>query len=277
MAKHNVKRIAAKSQPRPNSERGHRSLLPIVSKGHTTARYDRERLFASSASLANWGAIAGIMGGILWGILFLSLQLDELSLKYAWHLGNYRAPRELFVLPIVMFLLCLAGLFIRQENQRLPGMILRRTGFTLASLGLISLISYPLEVYWLAQWLNYPSDGLISFLFSGPVFEWQYRTSSVSVLIGIGLALFGIATIQARVLPTWVATWFVFASLASFLVPTAFGIFFTNDNELLYSGGVFAGTMLLFGAGWAMVGNALLRGRTREHSQGPYQSQRSLS
>ena len=160
-----------------------------------------------------------------------------------------------------MFLLCLIGLFIQQENQRLPGMILRRTGFTLASLALISIISYPLGVRSLAQWLSFPSDGLISLLFSGPVFDWQRATSSVNILIGIGLALFGIASIQARALPTWVAAWFVFASLASFVVPKAFGIFFTNDYEILYPLGVFAGTMLLFGTGWAMVGAALLRGR----------------
>ncbi|MEP6775216.1 MAG: hypothetical protein ABJA50_06420, partial [Chloroflexota bacterium] len=125
-----------------------------------------------------------------------------------------------------------------------------------------------LDKRWLAHWLGVPSDRLLNYLqvdylYSGPLFDWRSATFPPVLLLCVGLALFGLATIQAEALPTWVITWLVITSLAIFVVPIGFSILFANDYDLLYPGGVFAGTMLLFGVGWVIICAAFLRGRAR--------------
>ena len=98
------------------------------------------------------------------------------------------------------------------------------------------------------------------------------------MLVCIGLALFGIASIRAKALPVWTVMSLVVSSLAVFLIPTGLALFVSGEQRysLLYDSGMFLVIMLAFGASWAILGCALLRGRVHDHNQQPYPFPRSL-
>ena len=163
---------------------------------------------------------------------------------------------------------------------------LRRAGFTLASLGLISLAMFTLNPHWPNQyfpWLWPNNSGLfnvLNYFYGGtPLTEWVHATSTSFMLVGVGLALFGIATIRAKALPVWTVMSLVVSSLAVFLIPTGLALFVSGEQRysLLYDSGMFLVIMLAFGAGWAILGYALLRGRTRDHNQERYPSPLTIS
>ena len=79
MAKHNVKRIAAEPQPRSTDEWDKAWLPPVLERIGKAARLGRDTLFASSSTLAYWGALAGIAGSILWALLILIFQSQEFA------------------------------------------------------------------------------------------------------------------------------------------------------------------------------------------------------
>jgi len=109
--------------------------------------------------------------------------------------------------------------------------------------------------------------------------EWVHVTSPSFMLVGIGLVIFGIAAIRAKALPVWAVKWLVVSSLAVFLIPTGLILFASGEQRysLLYGSGVFLVIMLAFGGAWAILGYALLRGRTRDPNQQHYPSPQSIS
>jgi hypothetical protein len=145
---------------------------------------------------------------------------------------------------------------------------------------------FTLNPHWTNQyfpWLSPNNSGLLNVLnyFYGgtPLSEWVETTLPSFMLACIGLALFGIASIRARALPVWAVMSLVVSSLAVFLIPTGLVLFVSGEQRysLLYGSGMFLVIMLAFGAGWAILGYALLSGRTRDHNQERYPSPLSVS
>jgi hypothetical protein len=287
MAKHNVKRIAAKSQSRSADEWDKAWLSPVLERIGKAARLGRVALFASSSTLAYWGALAGIAGSILWGILFLIFQSQEFELS-DWFLSSIDSLgyTKLLAVPTLLILFCLIAVFIDQEKRLIASKWLRRAGFTLASLGFISLTMFTLNPYWPNQyfpWLWPNNSGLFNVLnrFYGgtPLSEWVETTLPSFMLVGIGLALFGLAAIRAKALPIWTAMWLVVSSLAVFLIPMGLILIASGGQSysLLYESGILLWVLLAFGAGWAILGYTLLRSRTSDHNQEHYPSPQPIS
>jgi hypothetical protein len=283
MAKHDVKRIAAESQSRSTDQWDSAWLPPVLERVGKAARLGRDALFASSSTLAYWGGLAGIIGSILWAILFVAFQMQYSEPMSSWFAVSIASwgDTKLLVVPTLLFLFCLIAVFIDHEKRLVASKWLRRAGFTLTSLGLISLVMFILNPYWLAPWYNDPGLFVILNRFSGGFLldTWFETVLPSFMLVGIGLALFGLAAIRARALPIWTALWLVVSSLAVLLIPMGLTLLASGGQSysLLYESGILLLTLLAFGAGWAILGYALLRGRTRDPNQQHYPSPQSIS
>jgi hypothetical protein len=197
--------------------------------------------------------------------MFLYMQFWEYILRFDW-ITLYFLPypdTKLLVLPLVLFLLCLFGIFLQQEVKARPIAGLRRIGFALATLGLIAAILSTLNEYWLDRLLGESRPGFIPH-WSGLLHDWDRATSTGLALTGIGMALFAGASIRARALPVRSVILFIFAPLFILLARTAINVLPDAYDDgyqrhLLLEGGVLAGLMLLFGAAWAIAGYYLVR------------------
>lgn len=268
MAQQNIRRIAVKPRSYTNDKWDDEWVRPVWQRGKKIVGYTRKRVYASSSRLAYWAGLAGILGGISWGGMFLFFQAEELRFEYYFYSLAFWPSTRILVVPMLLFSLCLVGLYVLQEDRRMRGAGLRRLGFVLASLGLISTMSSTLDEYWLDRLLGIPSYGIIDYIYSGSLFHWD-RVADL-FLMGFGLALFSIAAIKAKAWPTWVLVAFVLTSLAIFLVPIGLRFFISGYEmyDFLFGGGVFVGVMLLFGASWVTLGYALLRSRKTQLAQG---------
>lgn len=270
MAQYNVRRIPPPPRSHANDNWDGEWVRPVWGRVKKVVRYTRNRVYASSSRLAYWAGLSGILGGISWGVLFLLFQIEELRFEYYFSSPAFWPSTRMLIVPMLLFSLCLVGLYVLQEDRRMRGAGLRRLGFVLASLGLISTMLSTLDEYWLDRLLGTPSYGLIHYSYSGSLFDWDRVASSELMIMGLGLALFGIAAIRAKAWTAWVLVGFVLTSLAIFLVPIGLRFFISGYEmyDLLYGGGVFVGVMLLFGAAWATLGYALLRSRKTLFAQG---------
>jgi hypothetical protein len=266
MAQRNVRRIAVESRPAPD-ETWDSGWLPPV------ARRVRQWALAESPRLALWGGWAGIVGAVLWSGIFLYLQFLLPSHWWDWFFLPEPATQFLAV-PIILFMLCLSGLFVRQEKHERRSAGLSRVGFVMACLGLIFTAVSTIDAYWFGLFDGARPDGLIDFVYYGPIVDWDEATSGGLVLAGAGMVLSGIAGVRARALPVWSAVWFVGAPSVSFLVHVGFALSVNpsadafSQGRLLYGSGVFVGLMLLFGIAWAVAGYQLLRSRTSTTGSG---------
>jgi hypothetical protein len=216
---------------------------------------------------------------MLWGVLFLYLQLEEYSHGQVWYelfggISPLALPTQLLVLPLLLFLVCLLALFVQQEKQRRRKAGLRRVGFTVAGLGLATTAMFTANEYWLARLLQQPAEGFIHYSYAGLLFDWDRATSSAFALTIIGLCLFGMAAARARAFPNRLLVLFVTVPLSIFAVQVGLGLFVGGyDFYLVLYGGVFVALMLLFGVFWAAAGYHLLRsqpaveGRARKPAQ----------
>jgi hypothetical protein len=136
----------------------------------------------SSSDLIRWGGLAAMLSGVAWWLQAL-LELT----------GVYEGESPwLTVLFIVAFLLLLAGMVGFHALQKGSYGRIGRAGFyAVLAVGVIILI-----------W-NFV------FLLSGSSIEWLRSIALLGVLVGF--ALYGAATLQARVLPRWCGVVFIIA------------------------------------------------------------------
>ena len=136
----------------------------------------------SSSDLIRWGGLAAMLSGVAWWLQALL----ELS-------GVYEGGSPwLTVLFIVAFLLLLAGMVGFHALQKGSYGRIGRAGFyAVLAVGVIILI-----------W-NFV------FLLSGSSIEWLRSIALLGVLVGF--ALYGAATLQARVLARWCGVVFIIA------------------------------------------------------------------
>jgi hypothetical protein len=129
----------------------------------------------ASSGLIRWGAIGLMLGGVMWVVLGLSALVGYLQ----------SIPgREDVVLFILALLLTAAGLVGLHTLQRGSYGLLGRAGLYIALAAVAARIL-----------------GAVVFLAGSSALEWISFPGTSGMLVGF--VLYGVATVQARVLPRW--------------------------------------------------------------------------
>lgn len=170
----------------------------------------------SSSNIVRWGGIAAMVGGVFWVVWSL---LGRVSFEAA---GSPFAD-ALLLLAALLTLAGLVGLHALQgDNYGRIG----RAGFYTTAVGLLV-------------------QGLAAlFLMGGDAWEvaLQWLVAPVgSLIVLVGLVLYGAATLQARVLARW-------CGVALIVVPPI--AFYMNSK-------IFYGSLALFGVLWVALGYVL--------------------
>lgn len=166
----------------------------------------------STSDLIRWSGLAAILGGVFWVVWSL---LYRVSFEAA---GGSFAD----VLLLLAALLTLAGLVGLHAQQGVNYGSIGPVGFYTTTVGLLAqalaavLLLMDFEVLWLVAPVG-------------------------SLIVLVGLVLYGAATLQARVLPTW-------CGLGLIVVPPI--AFYLNSK-------VFYGSLALFGVLWVALGYML--------------------
>lgn len=220
------------------------------------------------STLIRWGGVASIVGGALWIITFLLLQI-YLFERYSSTGIALLIQRIMFSLdakfPAVAMLLLLFGLVGIYTKQREFPSRTGKVGFLLSSLGLVLAIIFTLtrgsglllggadpSIIIFDGWQSSPS-------------AWYSLGQPGQMILSIGLVLFGIAMLKAKVLPTngimllmagalmpMIAIFLLLLSLAFNL---DIDVFYTR--ELYNQFDIFTVPALLFGVSWVWLGRAL--------------------
>jgi hypothetical protein len=129
----------------------------------------------ATSDLIRWGAIGLMLGGVMWVVLGLSALVGYLQAN---------AGREDVVLFVVALLLTAAGLVALHTLQNDSYGLLGRAGFYIALAAVAARIL-----------------GAVVFLAGSSALEWISLPGTLGMLVGF--VLYGVATVQARVLPRW--------------------------------------------------------------------------
>jgi hypothetical protein len=176
-----------------------------------------------SSSLIRWGGLAAMLGGALWIVMRFLITFEPPPLDSTEYSRLLPAP----------LLLLLVGLMAVQAQHvghaGWPGW----TGSVVAFIGLLLLLAGNVMVFWM-----FSITGILTSVLG-------------TFTLCLGLALVGIATIRAKVLPRW-----------SRALPLIIGLlspvqYFASLGSLIF--GDLPGLVLtvLFGTGWAVLGYAL--------------------
>jgi hypothetical protein len=138
----------------------------------------------SSSELVRWGGLAAMLGGIAYVVnVVLGLLVSETTTSVVHLLADSFA-----VVPVLLTLVGLVG-FHTLQKANYGG--IGRGGFYTVVVGL------------LAQVL-----GTITHLSGSEALEWLVFPVGIGLMI-VGLVLYGVATLQARVLPRWCGLGFI--------------------------------------------------------------------
>ncbi len=129
----------------------------------------------AAPGLIRWGAIGFMLGGAMWVVLGFSALVGYLQAI---------PGREDVVLFVVALLLTAAGLVGLHTLQRGSYGLLGRAGFYIALAAVVARIL-----------------GAVVFLAGSSALEWISFPGTLGMLVGF--VLYGVATVQARVLPRW--------------------------------------------------------------------------
>jgi len=184
------------------------------------------------SGIIRWAAIAAIIGGglwVVWGVLSREIPYAAGGPSYG---GLLRLSAGLLLFAALLTLGGLVGLDALQGGSSSS---LGRVGFYTASVGL------------LAQAL-----AAVFLLFGSEALLWLFVPGG-SLAVVAGLALYGAATLQARVLARW-------CGWALIVVPPI---------ASLLNSKVFYGSIALFGVLWVALGYVLWSRRGAPSRQGP--------
>jgi hypothetical protein len=129
----------------------------------------------ATSGLIRWGAIGLMLGGVMWVVLGLSALVGYLQAI---------PGREDVALFVVALLLTAAGLVALHTLQNDSYGLLGRAGFYIALAAVAARIL-----------------GAVVFLAGSSALEWISLPGTLGMLVGF--VLYGVATVQARVLPRW--------------------------------------------------------------------------
>jgi hypothetical protein len=180
----------------------------------------------SITKLIRWSGLSLMLGGIAFAVHLITHPPGETA-QYAFY--PLWVPSHLLgSIASVLILLGLVGLYARQsEKIGLPGLIgfiLTFVGFTLSAGALIflSVILVPFLAVRGLDWMDVPNGAL----YTSPALQLTVGLSALSLLLG--LLLFAITTLRARVLPRWGA-WLIILTIPLGIVGGVF-IFFIGTS-----------------------------------------------
>lgn len=187
------------------------------------------------SSLIRWGGPAGVLGGVLWVLIWVLFLLahgtgtvDQQGRILTLTHYDYS---KFMVVPVVLFMVTLMSLYAQQQARsgRLgtAGFVLTLVSLALMAVGLALSL-------WPIPWRSYLVD------WGEPLAMWGGLAYSLSTFVlAIGLILFGIGTLRTRVWPPWMSLLLIIAPLT--IVPW---IHMTG-----YGG--------IFGFAWLLLGYAI--------------------
>ena len=186
----------------------------------------RPALLRLLAAAVRWAGLLCVPGGVLWALSPLGVQISEVQFK------TPNVFWKLFPSAPLLLLVGLIGLHLRVSER--SGR-LERVAFVVALVGLILVVAGDVGEFWLGV------DNV--FIMTAPA----YRAFRLGLLVlAAGTMLFGVATARDETLPVWGALPFAIGGLCGLVA-------FISDL------GTFGAALwVLFGAGWAWLGFALL-------------------
>ena len=192
-----------------------------------------------SSNLIRWGGPAGVLGGALWvliWVLFLLTHGTSTNDQQGRILSlTHYDYSKFMVIPVVLFMVGLVSLYAQQQGRlgRLgtAGFVLTLISLALMAVGLALSL-------WPIPWGSYLVD------WGEPLSMWGGLTYGFSTLVlAIGLILFGIGALRARVWPPWSSILLIIAPLT--IVPWL--------HMTVYGG--------IFGFAWMLLGYEIWRRR----------------
>lgn len=230
---------------------------------------------ASNRQTLRWSGTATMVGGLLWiAVLLLpfssvypiAFRLERLTSRII----SFYPGIELLVIPMLLFLVGLLGL--RAQLEWKPGWI-GRIGFVLSFLGLSSSTLATFAPRWLnldiSRWLQYQQEPDLSKLFnidnighgfSTSTMIWYHTCQLGLIALSIGLVLFGIALVRAKVVSVPCVILLIGSSLLIHVPPFLWDLAVVEGRaweELMFLDRVFTGLLVLFGLGWMWLGSVL--------------------
>lgn len=186
----------------------------------------RPALLRLLAAAVRWAGLLCVPGGVLWALSPLGVRISEVQFK------TPNVFWKLFPSAPLLLIVGLIGLHLRVSGR--SGR-LERVAFVVALVGLVLVVAGDVGEFWLGV------DNV--FIMTAPA----YRAFRLGLLVlAAGTMLFGVATAREETLPVWGALPFAIGGLCGFVA-------FITDL------GTFGAALwVLFGAGWAWLGFALL-------------------
>ena len=220
----------------------------------------------STAKLIRWSGMALMLGGIIVAVHYLTHPPGETA-QYAldplWVPSHWLGGIAYLLIP-----LGLTGLYARQSEKvgllGLIGFILAFVGFALSA-GLsifLSVVVIPFLAVHGLDWLDAPNGAL----YTSSAFQLAVGPAAVSLLLG--LLLFSVATLRARVLPR-LGAWLVILTVPlGGLAGVVIGIIGSTPSlqrvGQLLIGGVLGLGMLVWGwALWSEKGEMVAQTKTK--------------
>lgn len=165
----------------------------------------------STSSLVRWGWAASLIGGTSWlliWLLFLRLHgpgPDDRK-ETMFGLTHYDISKFI-VIPLLLFTI---GLLSLHAGQRGRSGWLERAGLIIALSGLAAIIAGVVLSLWLIPWGSYTVD------WEAPTHMYGGIFSALGTLVtSIGMIVFAVGALRARVWPRWIALPLILGSLTT--------------------------------------------------------------
>jgi hypothetical protein len=224
-----------------------------------------------SSSIVRFGGLAAILGGIVWLLLLIPLQLQMCDIVQVYEIHEppccdfmllYSLNNQVLVVPILLFMVGLMALYWYVSPRLAQSKLLVASGI-LAFSGIFLIIAHITE--WLVLWWYGGYGGLIG---PGPppveaLWMLWYATFGPGIaLLASGLALFGFVTRKTSLLPNSQTVILIISSLAVSVMPLFIKSSLEDELEAsaaLNNSDLFMIVLVLFGVAWIALGIALFR------------------